>query len=254
MPRGASLPVDITPKIVRMQMISAAHRKSKTDLDAAALTAEFRCGLPPLGKENSMASEALIVVDLQNDFCPGGALAVVGGDEIVPIINKLMHEFEHVILTQDWHPAHHSSFASSHPGKSPFETIEMPYGPQTLWPDHCIQGTSGAAFHPHFVHDKAELIIRKGFRKNIDSYSAFFENDHTTHTGLAGYLRERGIRGVTIAGLATDYCVAYSALDSVGRGFTTNIRLDACRGIDLGGSIAAMVSEMKAAGVKLLDG
>ena len=158
----------------------------------------------------------------------------------MPIINKLMHEFEHVILTQDWHPAHHSSFASSHPGKNPFETIEMPYGPQTLWPDHCIQGTDGAAFHPHFVHDKAELIIRKGFRTAIDSYSAFFENDHTTQTGLAGYLRERGIRTVTIAGLATDYCVAYSALDSVGRGFTTNIRLDACRGIDLGGSIATM--------------
>jgi nicotinamidase/pyrazinamidase len=201
-----------------------------------------------------MGTEALIVVDLQNDFCPGGALGVAGGHEIVPIINKLVHDFEHVILTQDWHPANHSSFASGHPDKAPFETIQMPYGPQTLWPDHCIQGTHGAAFHPDFVHDKAELIIRKGFRPAVDSYSAFFENDHKTPTGLAGYLRERGVRTVTIAGLATDYCVAYSALDSVGRGFVTKIRLDACRGIDLGGSMAIMTSEMKAAGVTLLDG
>ena len=200
------------------------------------------------------ADDVLIVVDIQYDFLPGGSLAVAGGDEIIEPINALAKRFRNVILTQDWHPAHHSSFASSHPGKNPFETIEMPYGPQTLWPDHCIQGSHGAAFHPGFVHDKAELIIRKGFRKAIDSYSAFFENDHKTQTGLAGYLRERGIRTVTIAGLATDYCVAYSALDSVGRGFTTNIRLDACRGIDIGGTIATMTSEMKAAGVKLLYG
>jgi len=205
-------------------------------------------------KEWLMGTEALIVVDLQNDFCPGGALGVEGGHEIVPIINKLVHDFEHVILTQDWHPAHHSSFATSHPGRAPFETMQMPYGPQTLWPDHCIQGTHGAAFHPDFIHDKAELIIRKGFRPAIDSYSAFFENDHKTPTGLAGYLRERGVRSVTIAGLATDYCVAYSALDSVGRGFVTKIRLDACRGIDLGGSMATMTSEMSAAGVTLLEG
>jgi nicotinamidase/pyrazinamidase len=233
-------------------MISAPLRKSKHDLDASALTAELRAADFPLwGKEKLMASEALIVVDLQNDFCPGGALGVAGGDEIVPIINRLVHDFEHVILTQDWHPAHHSSFASSHPGKNPFETVQMTYGPQTLWPDHCVQGTRGAEFHPGFVHDKAELIIRKGFRPAIDSYSAFFENDHKTQTGLAGYLRERGIRTVTIAGLATDYCVAYSALDSVGRGFTTNIRLDACRGIDLGGSVEAMIGRMREAGVAL---
>ena len=200
------------------------------------------------------SDDLLLVVDLQYDFLPGGSLAVAGGDEIIEPINALAKRFRNVILTQDWHPAHHSSFASSHPGSTPFETIEMPYGPQTLWPDHCIQGSRGAAFHPDFVHDKAELIIRKGFRKAIDSYSAFFENDHKTQTGLAGYLRERGIRTVTIAGLATDFCVAYSALDSVGRGFTTNIRLDACRGIDLGGTIATMTSEMKAAGVRLLDG
>jgi nicotinamidase/pyrazinamidase len=231
-----------------------AGTQAEKTVDGGRLTADLRAGQSAAIRENFMASEALIVVDLQNDFCPGGALAVEGGHEIVPIINKLVHDFEHVILTQDWHPAHHSSFASSHPGRNPFETIEMPYGPQTLWPDHCVQGTRGAEFHPDFIHDKAELIIRKGFRPAIDSYSAFFENDHKTQTGLAGYLRERGIRTVTIAGLATDYCVAYSALDSVGRGFTTNIRLDACRGIDLGGTIATMMSEMKAAGVKLLDG
>jgi nicotinamidase/pyrazinamidase len=227
---------------------------ARNPLTRQGLQGSFAPTAESKGKENLMASEALIVVDLQNDFCPGGALAVAGGHEIVPVINRMVEEFEHVILTQDWHPAHHSSFASSHAGRNHFETIEMPYGPQTLWPDHCVQGTPGAEFHPKFVHDKAELIIRKGFRHAIDSYSAFFENDHKTPTGLAGYLRERGIRTVTIAGLATDYCVAYSALDSVGRGFTTKVRLDASRGIDLGGTIASMVSEMNAAGVKLLDG
>ena len=200
-----------------------------------------------------MGTEALIVVDLQNDFCPGGALAVVGGDEIVPIINRLVDEFEHVILTQDWHPAHHSSFASSHPGHKPFETIEMPYGLQTLWPDHCIQGTDGAAFHPHFVHDKAELIIRKGFRKNIDSYSAFFENDRITPTGLGGYLSERGLRRLVMAGLATDFCVAYSALDAARLGFEVAVAMDACRAIDLGGSLKAAEERMRAAGVKLTE-
>lgn len=199
-----------------------------------------------------MASEALIVVDLQNDFCPGGALAVEGGHEIVPVVNRLVAEFDHVVLTQDWHPAGHSSFASSHSGRQPFEMIEMPYGLQTLWPDHCVQATSGAAFHPDFDHDKAELIIRKGFRHDIDSYSAFFENDHQTPTGLAGYLRERGIESVTLVGLATDYCVAYSALDAVTLGFATNVRLDGCRGIDLGGSVATMTERMSQAGVNLL--
>ena len=198
-----------------------------------------------------MVKQALVIVDVQNDFCPGGALAVAGGDEIIPLINQMSPGFEHVVLTQDWHPEHHSSFASSHPGKAPFETIQMPYGAQTLWPDHCIQGSGGAAFHPHFNRTKAELIIRKGFRQAIDSYSAFFENDHATPTGLAGYLRERGLSRLTLVGLATDFCVAYSALDAVAQGFDTTVRLDACRAIDLGGSLAAMVDRMKAAGVTL---
>lgn len=198
-----------------------------------------------------MADHALIVIDMQNDFCPGGALAVAGGDEIVPLINELAAGAEHLILTQDWHPAHHSSFASSHPDKNPFETIEMPYGPQTLWPDHCIQGSGGSAFHPALNKTKAELIIRKGFRKEIDSYSAFFENDHTTQTGLAGYLRERGIKDITLVGLAMDFCVAYSALDAVKQGFGTTVRLDACRAIDLGGSLDRMLTKMRSSGVIL---
>ena len=199
-----------------------------------------------------MSGEALIVVDLQIDFCPGGALAVEGGDDIVPLVNDLVQYFQHVILTQDWHPAHHSSFASSHPGRAPFEEVDMPYGPQTLWPDHCVQGSGGAAFHPNFNRTRAELIIRKGFRKAIDSYSAFFENDHATATGLAGYLRERGLSSLTLVGLATDFCVAYSALDAVKEGFVTTVRLDACRGIDIGGSMETMLGRMRAAGVTLI--
>ncbi len=198
-----------------------------------------------------MADKALIVIDVQNDFCPGGALAVNGGDDIVPLINAMAPEFEHMVLTQDWHPAGHSSFASTHPGKQPFESITMPYGPQTLWPDHCIQGSAGAAFHPNLNRTHAELIIRKGFRPAIDSYSAFFENDRQTPTGLAGYLRERGIGDVTLVGLATDYCVAYSALDAIALGFATTVRLDACRGIDLGGTMATMLGRMRDAGVTL---
>jgi nicotinamidase/pyrazinamidase len=196
-----------------------------------------------------MAAEALIVVDVQNDFCPGGALAVSGGDEIVPMINGLMAEAAHVVLTQDWHPAGHSSFASSHPGMAPFESIEMAYGQQTLWPDHCVQGTTGAEFHPDLQWTRAELVLRKGFRAAIDSYSAFFENDHTTPTGLAGYLRERNINALTLCGLATDFCVAFSAIDAVKQGFSVKVQLDACRGIDLGGSMAAMLDEMRGAGV-----
>lgn len=198
-----------------------------------------------------MADSALIVIDVQNDFCPGGSLAVSGGDEVVPVINGMSPYFEHVVLTQDWHPHHHSSFASTHPGRQPFETTKMPYGDQTLWPDHCIQGSGGAAFHPGLNRTKAELIIRKGFRTTIDSYSAFFENDHTTPTGLAGYLRERGIGEITLVGLATDFCVAYSALDAVAQGFATTVRLDACRAIDLGGSQDTMLARMKQAGVSL---
>jgi nicotinamidase/pyrazinamidase len=199
-------------------------------------------------------SEALIVIDVQNDFCPDGALAVAGGDEIVPVVNRLIETFDNVVLTQDWHPAGHSSFASTHPGKSPFETIEMAYGPQTLWPDHCVQGTAGALFHKDLVWTKGQIVIRKGFRSAIDSYSAFRENDHTTTTGLAGYLRERGIGSLTLAGLATDYCVAFSALDARAEGFDVTVRLDACRAIDLGGSLATMLGRMRDAGVKLVEG
>lgn len=198
-----------------------------------------------------MTEEALIVIDMQNDFCPGGSLAVAGGDKIVPLINEMIGRFEHVILTQDWHPANHSSFASKHPGRQPFDTVEMAYGTQTLWPDHCIQGSGGAAFHPALKWTKAQLVVRKGFRAGIDSYSAFFENDRTTPTGLAGYLKERGIGKVTLVGLATDFCVAYSALDAVGHGFDTTVRLDACRAIDLGGSLETMLGKMKHAGVTL---
>jgi nicotinamidase/pyrazinamidase len=198
-----------------------------------------------------MAGTALVVIDMQYDFCPGGALAVAGGDAIIPVINRLIATHEHVVLTQDWHPAGHSSFASSHPGKGPFEMIEMPYGPQTLWPDHCIQGSRGAAFHDALEWTKAELVIRKGFRKDIDSYSAFFENDHKTPTGLGGYLKERGISEVTLCGLATDFCVAFSAIDAARHGLATTVILDACRGIDLGGSMAAMTETMKAEGVTL---
>ena len=199
-------------------------------------------------------SEALIVIDVQNDFCPDGALAVAGGDEIVPVVNRLIETFDNVVLTQDWHPAGHSSFASTHPGKSPFETIEMAYGPQTLWPDHCVQGTAGALFHKDLVWTKGQIVIRKGFRSAIDSYSAFRENDHTTTTGLAGYLRERGNDSLTLAGLATDYCVAFSALDARAEGFDVTVRLDACRAIDLGGSLATMLGRMRDAGVKLVEG
>lgn len=200
-----------------------------------------------------MIGHALLVIDVQNDFCPGGALAVAHGDEILPAVNRLIEDSEHVILTQDWHPPHHSSFASSHPGKGPFDTVDMDYGAQTLWPDHCVQGSHGAEFHPGLQWTRAELVIRKGFRIGVDSYSAFFENDHTTPTGLAGYLRERGIGSLTLAGLATDFCVAYSALDAVAQGFQARVRLDACRGIDLGGSMAAMLEKMQKAGIELID-
>ncbi|MFK4824430.1 bifunctional nicotinamidase/pyrazinamidase [Paenochrobactrum sp. BZR 588] len=199
-----------------------------------------------------MIAHALIVVDMQNDFCPGGALAVKGGDEFLPLLNATINESEHVILTQDWHPKGHSSFASSHEGKEPYQTIMMPYGEQTLWPDHCVQGTKGADFHPQLNRERAQLIIRKGFRHGIDSYSTFFENDHKTPTGLAGYLRERNIGAITLAGLATDFCVAFSALDAVELGFNTRVRLDLCRAIDVNGSLAVMLDKMRRAGVELI--
>ena len=196
-------------------------------------------------------SKALIVIDVQNDFCPGGALAVPGGDEIVAPINALMSDFDAVILTQDWHPAGHSSFASSHAGKDPYAMIEMPYGPQVLWPDHCIQGSAGAAFHTGLQTDRADLIIRKGYNPAIDSYSAFFENDHTTPTGLEGYLKTRGIDDLTMVGLATDFCVNFSAVDAAKLGFAVTVRRDLSRAIDLDGSLDAALLGMQAAGVQL---
>jgi nicotinamidase/pyrazinamidase len=203
---------------------------------------------------NSKATgSALIVVDVQNDFCPGGALAVPGGDEVVAPINRLIRQFENVVLTQDWHPRGHSSFASRHPGRAPFSSIEMPYGPQTLWPDHCVQGLPGADFHKDLAWTKAQLVIRKGFRTEIDSYSTFFENDRKTPTGLAGYLRERGIGKIVLAGLATDFCVAYSALDAVGLGLSVSVVMDASRAIDLNGTLLAAEREMRDAGVTLTD-
>lgn len=196
-----------------------------------------------------MSDHALIVVDVQNDFCPGGALAVNEGDEIVPLVNELMSTHSAVILTQDWHPVDHLSFASQHEGREPYETIEMPYGPQTLWPDHCVQGTYGAEFHPGLYVATADLVIRKGFRKEIDSYSTFFENDGKTQTGLAGYLRERGLSKLRLAGIATDFCVAYSALDAIRLGFSVEVILEASRGIDLNGSVNDMIAKMREAGV-----
>ncbi|WP_253641067.1 MULTISPECIES: bifunctional nicotinamidase/pyrazinamidase [unclassified Bradyrhizobium] len=197
--------------------------------------------------------DLLLVIDVQNDFCPGGALAVADGDAVVPVVNRLAGRFDYVVLTQDWHPAGHSSFATSHPGAAPFSEIAMPYGPQTLWPDHCIQGSAGAAFHPDLATERAELVIRKGFRAAIDSYSAFFENDRKTPTGLAGYLRERGLKRIVMAGLATDYCVQYSALDARRLGFETIVVLAGCRAIDLGGSLAIATAAMRAAGVELVE-
>ena len=196
---------------------------------------------------------ALLVIDVQNDFCPGGALAVPGGDEVVPLINHLIQLHEHVILTQDWHPAGHSSFAASHAGRTPFSTTTLSYGEQTLWPDHCVQGSAGAEFHKELRWSKAELIIRKGFRHGIDSYSAFYENDRATPTGLAGYLRERGLAKLVVAGLATDFCVAYSALDAARLGFSVAVATDACRAIDLNGSLAEAEAQMRHAGVALLE-
>jgi len=184
-------------------------------------------------------SDVLLVVDVQNDFCPGGKLAVPKGDEVVPVINRLAARFAHVVLTQDWHPKGHLSFASSHAGKQPYDTIEVSYGSQVLWPDHCVQGTPGAAFRNDLDVPHAQLVLRKGYHRAIDSYSAFYENDRSTHTGLIGYLRERGLRRVVLAGLAFDFCVRYSAEDAHREGFETIVVEDACRGIDVGGSMAA---------------
>lgn len=195
-------------------------------------------------------THALLVIDVQNDFCPGGALAVAGGDEIVAGINAEMDNFDAVILTQDWHPAGHSSFASTHDA-APMSMTDMPYGPQVLWPDHCIQGTSGAQFHADLAADRADLIIRKGCNPAIDSYSAFFENDKTTPTGLEGYLRTRGIDTLTLVGLATDFCVNYSAVDAAKLGFKVTVQMDLCRAIDFDGSLGAATAGMQETGVVL---
>jgi nicotinamidase/pyrazinamidase len=183
--------------------------------------------------------DVLLVVDIQNDFCPTGALPVPHGDEVVPIVNGLARHFQHVVLTQDWHPCGHESFASTHPGKVPYDTIVVPYGTQILWPDHCIQVTAGAAFHEQLEIPHAELILRKGFRRSIDSYSAFHENDRRTATGLTGYLRERGLNRVFVVGLAFDFCVRYSAEDAASEGFAALVFENACRGIDVGGSVTS---------------
>jgi nicotinamidase/pyrazinamidase len=196
-------------------------------------------------------NEVLLVIDVQNDFCPGGRLAVPAGNEVVPVVNRLARDFRHVVLTQDWHPEGHSSFASRHPGQAPFSAIAMPYGPQTLWPDHCVWETHGAAFHEDLDIPHAELILRKGFRKEIDSYSAFFENDHRTPTGLLYYLRERGLRRVVCVGLAFDFCVRYSAEDAASHGFDTIVIEEACRAIDLNGSAAATKASFRDRGIKL---
>ncbi|ACO80730.1 nicotinamidase [Azotobacter vinelandii CA] len=204
--------------------------------------------LPPIGE-----NDLLLVIDLQNDFCAGGALTVPGADEVVPTINRLAEDFAHVALTQDWHPPGHRSFASSHPGRRPFESVRLDYGEQTLWPDHCVQNSHGAELHPALDIPHAELILRKGYRAEVDSYSAFHENDRCTPTGLAGYLRERGLRRLFLAGLATDYCVHYTALDARLAGFETLLLAQACRAIDRDGSLAAALQAMRAAGVKILD-
>ena len=196
------------------------------------------------------ASDILLVIDVQNDFCPGGALAVPRGNEVVAVANRLAPRFADVVMTQDWHPPGHLSFASAHPGRKPFETIEAPYGAQTLWPDHCVQGSGGAAFHQGRNLPQAELVIRKGFRRAIDSYSAFYENDRRTPTGLSGYLRERGFRRVFLLGLATDFCVHYSAVDARREGFAVVLMEDGCRAIDLAGSLADAMQKMAAAGVE----
>ena len=194
-------------------------------------------------------SRALIVIDVQNDFCLGGALPVPEGDAVIPFINRIVKRFDHVILTQDWHVPEHISFASAHPGHQPFDLVKLPHGQQTLWPDHCVQGTQGAAIHPALSVDTVELIVRKGFRRDLDSYSAFYENDRVTPTGLSGYLKERGLHELYFAGLATDFCVHDSAVNAARLGFSVHVIEDACRGIDINGSVRAAWDSMMSSGV-----
>lgn len=207
--------------------------------------------LLPGGEICSQSGDLLLVIDVQRDFCPGGALAVEDGDAVVPFINRIAARFDHIVLTQDWHPANHQSFASVH-GKEIYSQFDVAYGPQTLWPDHCVQGTPGAEFHPGLELTRAELILRKGFRAHIDSYSAFFENDKTTPTGLAGYLRERGFRRIFLAGLAFDFCVRFSAVDAVRAGFEALVIEDACRAVKLAGSVDATIRDFAGGGVRLI--
>ncbi len=197
--------------------------------------------------------KALVIIDIQNDFCPGGALAVKEGDKIIPVVKSLVNQFDNIIMTQDWHPEGHLSFATSHDGKSPYESIELPYGRQVLWPRHCVQGSKGAEFHPDIDPNIAQVIIRKGFRKSIDSYSAFYENDQETPTGLNGYLKERGIETIYLCGLASDFCVKWSALDGIKNGFEVKVISDAVRGIDIDGSLAQAWKEMLEAGVEKIS-
>lgn len=196
-------------------------------------------------------TQALIMIDIQNDFCPGGALEVAGGDDIIAPVNAMQDDFDVKVLTQDWHPSDHSSFADNHDGAAPYSTTEMPYGTQVLWPRHCVIGTAGSWFKTGLNTNSADMIVRKGYNPDIDSYSAFFENDHTTQTGLHGYLQERGVTALTMVGLATDFCVKFSALDGAKLGYNVTVIEAACRGIDLDGSLAAAMDEMKAAGVTL---
>ncbi len=202
---------------------------------------------------NDSPDRALLVIDVQNDFIPGGALPVTGGDQIVPLVNRIASGFRNVVQAQDWHPAGHASFASSHPGRKPFEVIDLPYGPQVLWPDHCIQGSEGAQFHPHLNIPHTQLIVRKGGNPAVDSYSAFTEADQQTTTGLAGYLQEKGISTVFVVGLALDFCVAWTALHARGKGFVTYVVLDACRAIDSDGSLERAMAEMEDAGVIFIE-
>lgn len=202
--------------------------------------------------ENLAAMKTLVIVDVQNDFCPGGALEVPDGDKVVPVINKLIDRYDAVIQTQDWHPTGHSSFASSHSDKEPFETIDMPYGTQVLWPDHCVQGTKGAEFHPELITNKSNLIIRKGFSRDIDSYSAFYENDHETPTGLHGYLKNRQLFELHFCGLATDFCVKWSVVDALKYDYDVKVITDAIKGIDLDGSVKAAMQEMEEAGAEFV--
>ncbi|MBP6817757.1 MAG: bifunctional nicotinamidase/pyrazinamidase [Ferrovibrio sp.] len=222
-------------------------------LGATAALAGLGSAAQAAGKVSAGSRSVLIVVDVQNCFIPGGSLAVKEGDVIVPLINTLAKKFQNVVLTQDWHTADHVSFASQHSGKKPFESVKLPYGNQVLWPDHCVQGTEGAALAKDLAIPQAQLVIRKGYHKNVDSYSAFFEADGKTSTGLGGYLKQRGMKRVFVVGLATDFCVAWTAMDARKEGFETYVIEDACRGIDAAGSLAKAWTDMKAKGVKRIQ-